>query len=49
MSLRVGYFPDAMPISYLFPFYKVGVSRDSRVVKVYDVDLRLPMGSWRKA
>jgi len=49
LSLWVGYFTDATPNSYLFPFHQVGISGDSRAVKVYGVDLSLAMGSWRKA
>ena len=49
LSLWVGYFPNATPESYLFPFHQVGIGGDSRLVTVYDADLSRPMGSWRKA
>jgi hypothetical protein len=44
----MGYFPNATPDSYLFPFYQVGIGGDSRAVTMYDIDLSRPMGSWRK-
>ncbi len=49
LSLWVGYFPDATPDSFLFPFHQVGIGADSRVVTVYGADLAHPMGAWRKA
>jgi integrase len=48
LSFWMGYFPDATPDSYLFPFYQVGIGGDSRAVTMYDIDLSRPMGSWRK-
>ena len=49
LSLWVGYFPNVTPESYLFPFFQVGISGDSRAVTMYDLDLTRPIGSWRKA
>jgi integrase len=48
LSFWMGYFPNATSDSYLFPFYQVGISGDSRAVTMYDADLSRPMGSWRK-
>ena len=49
LTLWIGYFPEATPECYLFPFHQVGIAGDSRAVTVYDADLGRPMGSWRKA
>jgi hypothetical protein len=48
LSFWMGYFPNATPDSYLFPFYQVGIGGDSRADTMYDIDLSRPMGSWRK-
>jgi integrase len=48
LSFWMGYFPNASPDNYLFPFYQVGIGGDSRAVTMYDVELNRPMGSWRK-
>ena len=49
LSLRLGYFPNAEPESYLFPFHQVGIGGNSRSVTIYGSDLTRPIGSWRKA
>jgi integrase len=49
LSLWVSRFPEAGPNSFVFPFHQIGISGNSRIVEVYDVDLERPMGSWRKA
>jgi integrase len=49
LSLWLTRCPDARPDSFVFPFHQVGIGGNSRAVKVYDVDLARPMGSWRKA
>ena len=49
LSLWLERFPEAGPDSFLFPYHKVGMAGNSRLPVLYDVDLSLPMGSWRKA
>lgn len=49
LSLWLSRVPDAGPSSFVFPFHQVGISGNSRIVEVYDVELERPMGSWRKA
>lgn len=49
LSLWLPRFPEATPESFVFPFYQVGIGGDKRKVGVYDVDLKRPTGSWRKA
>jgi len=49
LSLWLSRFPDAGPDSFVIPFHQVGIGGDSRSVRVYDVDLECPIGSWRKA
>jgi len=49
LSLWLERFPEAGPDSFLFPYHKVGLAGNSRVPVLYGVDLRCPMGSWRKA
>jgi integrase len=48
LNFWMGYFSNATPDSYLFPFYQVGIAGDSRAVTMYDIDLSRPMGSWRE-
>ena len=45
LSLWLERFPDAGPDSFLFPFHKVGIGGNSRLVTLYDIDLNRPMGS----
>ena len=42
LSLRLGYFPNAEPESYLFPFHQVGIGGNSRSVTIYGADLTRP-------
>ena len=44
LSFWMGYFPNAKPESFLFPFHQVGIAGDSRAVTRYDIDLAHPMG-----
>jgi integrase len=49
LSLWLERFPEAGSDSYVFPFHRVGLSGNSRLPVLWDIDLNRPMGSWRKA
>ena len=49
LSLWLERFPEAGPVSFLFPHHKVGMGGNSRLPVLYSIDLTRPMGSWRKA
>lgn len=49
LTMWLSYFPDAGPDSYVFPYHKVGIGGDSRVPRIWAVDLSRSMGEWKKA
>jgi integrase len=49
LSMWLERFADAGPESFLFPFHKIGLAGNSRLPVLYKIDLKRPLGSWRKA
>jgi integrase len=49
LSMWMERFSEAGSEAFLFPYHKIGLSGNSRLPVLYDVDLSRPMGSWRKA
>jgi integrase len=49
LTLWLSRFPNAMPGTYIFPAYKVGVSGDKREVHAYGFNPEKPIGDWGKA
>jgi integrase len=49
LSLWLSRFPDAGPDSYVFPAHKIGFVGNSRRSDLNGIDMKRPIGEWKKA
>ena len=49
LTLWLSRFPSADADTYVFPRHSVGIAGNSRVPRVWNVDLGRPMGEWKSA